>query len=248
MADEIKEQNNAAENQTRDIINCSNLFKRYEGKQALINVNLNIPTGRIVGLLGPNGAGKTTLIKIITGVLGGYSGQILIDGQRPGVYTKSIVSYLPDKTYLSNWMKVSDTIDLFHDFYSDFDRVKAVEMLKRLGVDTGLKVTKLSKGTYEKVQLVLVMSRAAKLYVLDEPIGGVDPAARDVILDTILRNYSENSTVLLSTQLIQDVERVFDNVIFLKDGQIVLNEDVDTVREKYKKSVNELFREVFRCY
>nr|PZM89134.1 MAG: ABC transporter ATP-binding protein [[Clostridium] cellulosi] len=231
-----------------NIIEIHGLTKTYEGRIALSNVNLSIPSGRIVGLLGPNGAGKTTLIKIITGVLSGYSGQVLIDGHKPGVYTKSIVSYLPDKTYLSNWMRVSDTIDLFNDFYADFDRVKAAEMMKRLGIDPKLKVTKLSKGTYEKVQLVLVMSRAAKLYVLDEPIGGVDPAARDVILDTILKNYSENSTVLLSTQLISDVERIFDSVIFLKEGQIVLNEDVDTLREKYKQSVDELFREVFRCY
>ncbi|CDZ24609.1 ABC transporter [[Clostridium] cellulosi] len=243
MADQIMQPDTAG-----NIIEIHGLTKTYEGRIALSNVNLSIPSGRIVGLLGPNGAGKTTLIKIITGVLSGYSGQVLIDGHKPGVYTKSIVSYLPDKTYLSNWMRVSDTIDLFNDFYADFDRVKAAEMMKRLGIDPKLKVTKLSKGTYEKVQLVLVMSRAAKLYVLDEPIGGVDPAARDVILDTILKNYSENSTVLLSTQLISDVERIFDSVIFLKEGQIVLNEDVDTLREKYKQSVDELFREVFRCY
>ena len=243
MADQIMQPDTAG-----NIIEIHGLTKTYEGRIALSNVNLSIPSGRIVGLLGPNGAGKTTLIKIITGVLSGYSGQVLIDGHKPGVYTKSIVSYLPDKTYLSNWMRVSDTIDLFNDFYADFDRVKAAEMMKRLGIDPKLKVTKLSKGTYEKVQLVLVMSRAAKLYVLDEPIGGVDPAARDVILDTILKNYSENSTVLLSTQLISDVERIFDSVIFLKEGQIVLNEGVDTLREKYKQSVDELFREVFRCY
>jgi ABC-2 type transport system ATP-binding protein len=230
-----------------NIIEISALNKRYEGKPALKDVTLSLPKGHIVGLLGPNGAGKTTLIKIIAGILGDYSGRVLINGHAPGEYTKSIVSYLPDKTYLSNWMKVSDTVDLFNDFYRDFDRVKASELLKRLGVDQKLKVTKLSKGTYEKVQLVLVMSRAAQIYVLDEPIGGVDPAARDVILDTILTNYSENSTVLLSTQLIQDVERVFDSVIFLREGQIVLNDEVDVVREKYKKSIDELFREVFRC-
>ncbi len=181
-------------------------------------------------------------------MLGSYEGKVLVNGHEPGVYTKSIISYLPDKTYLSNWMKVSDTIALFDDFYYDFDRVKANEMLKRLGVDPKLKVSKLSKGTYEKVQLVLVMSRKAEFYVLDEPIGGVDPAARDVILDTILSNYSEDSTVLLSTQLIQDVERVFDSVVILRDGQIFLYDEVDVVREKYKKSVDELFREVFRCY
>jgi ABC-2 type transport system ATP-binding protein len=200
-----------------------------------------------VGLLGPNGAGKTTLIKIIAGIMSDYSGHVLIDGHAPGIYTKSVVSYLPDKTYLSSWMKVSDTVALFDDFYYNFDRVKANELLKRLGIDPKLKVSKLSKGTYEKVQLVLVMSRAAQLYVLDEPIGGVDPAARDVILDTILTNYSENSTVLLSTQLISDVERVFDSVIFLREGQIFLYDEVDVVREKYQKSIDQLFREVFRC-
>lgn len=233
--------------ESTDIVEIENLTKRYESRQALKNISLSIPRGRIVGLLGPNGAGKTTLIKILTGVLNDYTGKVLIDGHKPGVSTKSIVSYLPDKTYLSNWMRVSDTIALFDDFYYDFDRVKANKLLKRLGIDPKLKVTKLSKGTYEKVQLVLVMSRAAQIYILDEPIGGVDPAARDVILDTILSNYNENSTVLLSTQIIQDVERVFDSVIFLRSGEIILNDEVDAVREKYKKSIDELFREVFRC-
>lgn len=241
-------QNSLKEQNTGNIIEITNLTKKYEGRIALSNISLAIPRGRIVGLLGPNGAGKTTLIKIITGILCSYSGKVLVDGHAPGKYTKSIVSYLPDKTYLSDWMKVSDTVALFDDFYYDFDRVKANELLKRLGVDTKLKVTKLSKGTYEKVQLVLVMSRAAQIYVLDEPIGGVDPAARDVILDTILTNYNENSTVLLSTQIIQDVERVFDSVIFLKNGEIVLNDEVETVREKHNKSVDELFREVFKCF
>lgn len=231
-----------------NIIEISGLTKRYEGRPALQNVSFTLPKGRIVGLLGPNGAGKTTLIKIIAGVLKDYDGKVLIDGHEPGEYSKSIVSYMPDKTYLSNWMKVSDTVSLFSDFYSDFDRAKANELLQRFGIDQKMKITKLSKGNYEKVQLVLVMSRKAKLYVLDEPIGGVDPAARDVILDTILKNYNEDSTVIISTHLIQDVERVFDSVLFIREGQIVLNGEVDAIREKYKKSIDELFREVFRCY
>lgn len=241
----MSEKHEAGENDS--ILEITSLTKKYEWKTALSDITLTLPRGRIVGLLGPNGAGKTTLIKIITGTLTDYSGKVLINGHTPGVYTKSIVSYLPDKTYLSSWMKVSDTVALFDDFYYDFDRVKANELLKRLGIDPGLKVTKLSKGTYEKVQLVLVMSRAAQLYVLDEPIGGVDPAARDVILDTILTNYSENSTVLLSTQLISDVERVFDSVIILQQGKLLINDEIDAVREKYGKSIDQLFREVFKC-
>lgn len=234
-------------NESGNIIEISGLSKRYENRIALDNVTLSVPSGRIIGLLGPNGAGKTTLIKILTGVLSGYTGKVLIDGHEPGMYTKSIVSYLPDKTYLSSWMKVSDTVAMFDEFYYDFDRVKANELLRRFNIDPKLKVTKLSKGTYEKVQLVLVMSRSAKLYILDEPIGGVDPAARDVILDTILTNYSENSTVILSTQLINDVERIFDSVIILQNGHVFLSDDVDAVRSKYNKSLDELFREVFKC-
>jgi ABC-2 type transport system ATP-binding protein len=231
-----------------NLVEISNLTKKYEGKIALDDISFSISQGRIVGLLGPNGAGKTTLIKILTGVLCDFQGSVIIDGQKPGAYTKSIVAYLPDKTYLSSWMKVSDTIDLFSDFYEDFDKFKAKELMKRLKIELGQKVTKLSKGTYEKVQLVIVMSRRAKLYVLDEPLGGVDPASRDVILDTILKNYNENSTVLLSTQLISDVERIFDSVIILKDGQVFINDEVDRVREKSGKSIDEFFREVFKCY
>lgn len=230
-----------------NLVEVNGLSKRYEGKVALDNISFNIPCGRITGLLGPNGAGKTTLIKILTGVMQDFNGSVLIGGSKPGVFTKSIISYLPDKTYLSNWMKVSDTVDMFSDFYTDFDRQKANELLERLHIDPKLKVTKLSKGTYEKVQLVIVMSRKARLYILDEPLGGVDPASRDVILDTILTNYSEESSVLLSTQLISDVERVFDNVIILREGKIVISDDVDTVREQHGKSIDELFREVFKC-
>jgi ABC-2 type transport system ATP-binding protein len=230
-----------------NLLEITGLTKRYEGVPALENISLSLPRGRIIGLLGPNGAGKTTMIKIIAGVLSDYQGKVLINGQPVGVYTKSVVSYLPDKTYFSPWMKVSDTVDVFSDFYADFDKSKAREMLQRLNIGLGDRVTKLSKGTYEKVQLVIVMSRAAKLYLLDEPLGGIDPASRDVIIDTILKNYSENSMVLLSTHLIQDVERIFDDVVFLKDHRVFLSDGVDNVRAKNGKSIDELFREVYRC-
>ena len=189
------------------LVEITNLTKKYEGKVILDDISLTIPEGRIIGLLGANGAGKTTIIKIITGVMKDYSGKVLINNQSPGKYTKSITSYLPDKTYLSSWMKVKDTVDLFADFYMDFDKNKAIELLNLLNIDINQSVTKLSKGTYEKVQLVIVMSRRSKLYVLDEPLGGVDPASRDIIIDTILTNYNEKSSVILSTQLIQDVDR-----------------------------------------
>ncbi|HEX3027386.1 MAG TPA: ABC transporter ATP-binding protein [Clostridia bacterium] len=230
-----------------NLVEVEGLSKRYERKTALEGVSFSIPEGKIIGLLGPNGAGKTTLIKILTGLISDYKGDVLIDGQEPGAHSKEIISFLPDKTYLSSWMKVSDTVDLFADFYKDFDRKKANELLDRLNIDAGQKVTRLSKGTYEKVQLVLVMSREARLYILDEPIGGVDPASRDVILDTIISNYNEKSSVLLSTQLIQDVERIFDSIIILQEGRIIIHDEVDAVRAKHGKSIDELFREVFKC-
>jgi ABC-2 type transport system ATP-binding protein len=230
-----------------NLVEVMGLTKKYEGKTAIDNISMVIPEGKIVGLLGPNGAGKTTIIKILTGVMQDYEGRITIDGSPIGIHTKSVVSYLPDRTYLSPWMKVKDTVDVFSDFYIDFDKNKAKELLQRLHISLDDRVTKLSKGTYEKVQLVIVMSRNAKLYVLDEPLGGIDPASRDVIIDTILTNYNEKSSVLLSTHLIQDVERVFDSVIILKDQQVFMSEDVDNVRAKYGKSVDELFREVFKC-
>jgi len=230
-----------------ELIQIEGLTKKYDGKLALDGLSFNLSQGKIIGLLGPNGAGKTTLIKILAGIMKGYEGLVLIDGHSPGAYTKGIVSYLPDKTYLSNWMKIKDIIDIFSDFYSDFDRNKALELLKRLNIEMSLNVSKLSKGTYEKVQLVIVMARKARLYILDEPLGGVDPASRDVIIDTILTNYCDNSTVLLSTQLIADVERVFDEVIILKDGKIFIYDEVDNIRSKYGKSMDELFREVFKC-
>ena len=231
-----------------NLVEITNLTKKYEGEIVLDNISLTIPKGRIIGLLGANGAGKTTIIKIITGVIKDYKGKILIDSHCPGKYTKSIVSYLPDKTYLSSWMKVKDILDLFTDFYIDFDKNKAIELLKLLNIDIKQNVTKLSKGNYEKVQLVIVMSRNAKLYVLDEPLGGVDPASRDMIIDTILTNYNDKSSVLLSTQLIQDVERAFDGIIILKDNKVFINDEVDNVRVKFGKSIDELCREVFKCY
>ena len=231
-----------------NLVEITNLTKKYEGEIVLDNISLTIPEGRIIGLLGANGAGKTTIIKIITGVIKDYKGKILIDNHCPGKYTKSIVSYLPDKTYLSSWMKVKDILDLFTDFYIDFDKNKAIELLKLLNIDINQNVTKLSKGNYEKVQLVIVMSRNAKLYVLDEPLGGVDPASRDMIIDTILTNYNDKSSVLLSTQLIQDVERAFDGIIILKDNKVFINDEVDNVRVKFGKSIDELCREVFKCY
>lgn len=228
------------------LIQCQDVWKRYGKKEALRGLNLTLESGKIVGLLGPNGSGKTTLIKVLNGLLCPEHGTVLIDGEAPGTYTKSIISYLPDKPYFAGWMKVSDLFDFFGDFYMDFDRDRAEQMCKALLIDTSLKMKTLSKGTKEKVQLILVMSRRAKLYLLDEPIAGVDPAARDFILSTILNNYNQDGTVLISTHLISDVERVLDEVVFIQNGQVVRQELVDDIREKEGKSVDELFREVFR--
>jgi ABC-2 type transport system ATP-binding protein len=229
------------------ILECKSLTKKFTALTALSNVNLTLERGRIIGLLGPNGSGKTTLIKLINGLLVPSSGNILVDGKSPGTETKKIVSYLPEKTYLPEWMKVSDTIEFFQDFYPDFDRAKAYEMLERLHLDPTKRMKALSKGTKEKVQLILVMSRKADLYCLDEPIGGVDPAARDYILNTIISNYNENATVLISTHLIADIEKVLDEVVFIKDGNVTLHSSVDDLRSKEGKSVDTLFREVFKC-
>lgn len=226
---------------------CKNLCKSYGDKIALNNVNLNIESGKIIGLLGPNGSGKTTLIKILGGILTASSGEALIEGNPIGQETKKIVSYLPERTYLSEWMTVKQTLDFFADFYADFSRDTACDMLKRLNINLGDRLKTMSKGTREKVQLILVMSRSARLYLLDEPIGGVDPAARDYILKTILSNYSENASVIISTHLISDVEQVLDEVIFLKYGSVTLHSSVDEIREQHGKSVDALFREVFAC-
>ena len=229
------------------ILECTDLSKNYGQKAALKNVNLTIEPGQIVGLLGPNGSGKTTLIKLINGLLQPSSGTIRVNGIKPGMETKAIVSYLSDKNYLSDWMRVEDIVHMFNDFYADFNMQKALDMLKDLDIDYKQKFKTLSKGTKEKVQLILVMTREAKLYVLDEPIAGVDPAARDYILRTILKNYNPEATVIISTHLIQDVEQIFDSVIFINNGEIALHETVDDVRFKFNKSVDQLFREVFKC-
>ena len=214
---------------------------------AIEDVNLTISEGEFIGVIGHTGSGKSTLIQHLNGLLQPTSGSVLIDGQAPGTYTHSIISYLPDKNYLNDAMKVNDLISFFADFYTDFDRVKATDMLDSLQIDPLSRLKTLSKGTKEKVQLILTMSRRAQLYVLDEPIAGVDPAARDYILNTILANYSEDASVLLSTHLIADIERVLDEVVFLKNGEMVLHESVDTIREEHGKSVDMLFREVFAC-
>ncbi|MGX8711375.1 ABC transporter ATP-binding protein [Caproiciproducens sp. R1] len=230
-----------------NILECQNLVKFFPGCLALNSINLAVPKGRIVGLLGPNGSGKSTMIKLANGLITPTSGKILIDGMEPGIETKKIVSYLPERTYLNDWMNVNNMINFFADFYEDFNKQKAYDMLRRLGVDPAQRLKTMSKGTKEKVQLILVMSREAKLYLLDEPIGGVDPAARDYILDTIISNYSDEATIVISTHLIADVEKVLDEVIFINQGNIVLTSTVDDIREKENKSVDALFREVFKC-
>lgn len=229
------------------ILEINNLSKSYGKKSVLNNINLNIESGKIVGLLGQNGCGKTTLIKIIAGLLTPTSGEIIVDGKSVGIETKAIVSYLPDRPYFGNWMKVRDILEFFIDFYRDFDMKKAIEMLDLLKIKTNDKISTMSKGTKEKLELILVMSRNAKLYLLDEPIGGVDPAARDYILKTIISNYSEDSSIIITTHHISDVEKILDDVIFLDNGGIKLFSDVEELREEKGKSVDEIFREAYKC-
>ncbi len=229
------------------LIQINNLNKSYGMKHVISDMKLELEGGKIVGLLGPNGSGKSTLIKMLGGVLKADSGEILIDGKPVSVETKKIVSYLPERTYLSPSMKVKEAIRMFEDFYEDFKRERAEEMLGKLNISVNDTIKSLSKGTREKVQLVLVMSRDAKVYLLDEPMGGVDPAARDYILKTILTNYNENACVVISTHLISDVEKVLDEVVFIQNGKVILNETVDEIRENKGKSVDALFREVFTC-
>ncbi|MDR0500727.1 MAG: ABC transporter ATP-binding protein [Coriobacteriales bacterium] len=229
------------------LVQAQGLTKRFGAHSALEDINISLNKGRIIGLLGPNGSGKTTLIKIASGLLTPTSGNITIAGLNPGTETKKLVSYLPDKTYFDSWMKVRDCLALFADFYDDFNRDKATDMLGSLGIDINRSFRALSKGTQEKVQLALVMSRQAQLYLLDEPIGGVDPAARDYILNTIISNYNEDGTVIISTHLIADIERVLDDVIILLSGRIERVQSVDEIRAATGKSVDEVFREVFRC-
>lgn len=227
------------------LILAQGLTKLYGKKMALDHMDLTVGRGRIVGLLGPNGSGKTTFIKLLCGLLQPTEGLLTIDGQKPGIHTKSIISYLPDRMYFADWMKVSDLTDFFADFYEDFDRAKAAEMMKALEIRPKDRMKTMSKGTKEKVQLAVIMSRKAQLYLLDEPIAGVDPAARDFILNTILTNYNEEGTVLLSTHLISDIERVLDEAIFLQNGRVVRHDTVDNIRENEGKSVDQLFREIF---
>ncbi len=230
-----------------NLLECKNLSKYYSGKCALDRIDLTIESGKIVGLLGPNGSGKSTLIKMISGLLKPSDGKLKVAGKDVGVETKKIVSYLPDHDYLNDWMKVEDIITMFEEFYDDFDRKRAVDMITKLNIDTKQQLKNLSKGTKEKVQLILVMSRHANLYLLDEPIGGVDPAARDYILNTIISNYEENATVIIATHLIADIEQVLDEVIFINQGKIALQSTVDDIREQEGKSVDSLFREVYKC-
>lgn len=224
------------------LIEICGLSKAYGKKQALHNVDMVFEGGQIIGLLGPNGSGKTTLLKVMTGLLKDYDGVVRIDGKD----TKAVVSYLPDEPYFSDWMKVKDALAIFVDMYADFDLDKCLSIMSRFQIDESMRIKTMSKGTKEKFQLALVMSRKAKIIVLDEPIGGVDPAAREVILDTILENYSADQTILIATHLIADIERIFSTVVFIKNGQIVLNKEVEEVRQETGKSIDELFREEFR--
>ena len=230
-----------------EIVEIRNLSKSYGNKQVLKDVSLSIKKGCIVGLLGPNGSGKTTLVKLLNGLLKDYTGEILIDGKPVGKDTKAIVSYLPDHDYFASWMKVKDAFQLFQDYYQDFDASKCLAMLQDFDISLSTKIKSMSKGTKEKLQLALVMSRKAKLIVLDEPLGGIDPAAREVILDTILSNYSMDQTILLTTHLISDIERIFSDVIFLNEGSITLAGEVDALRQQTQKSINELFKELYHA-
>ena len=230
------------------VISVKNLEKSYiKGHPVIKNLNLEIGTGKIVGLLGPNGCGKTTLMKILVGLIKDHTGEVAVCGLPVGPESKAVVSYLPEKTYLSDWMKASDALSMFEDFYKDFDKKRALELIQKFGLTPDMKLKAMSKGMQEKMHLILVMSRRAKLYILDEPMSGVDPAARDVILDTILKNYSPDSTVLLSTHLIGDVEQVFDEIIIMGEGKIIMADGVDEIRTKYGKSIDEVFKEVFKC-
>lgn len=229
-----------------EILHCAGLSKSFGNVAALDNVTFTLESGRIVGLLGPNGSGKTTLIKIINGLLTPTAGHVRIEGEQPGPSTKAKVAYLPDNIYLNSWMTVKQIVEYFADFYADFDPDRAYEMLNRLGISSKMRLKTLSKGNKEKVCLILVMSRQAKLYVLDEPIAGVDPAARDYVISTIINNYNPEATVLISTHLISDIEQVLDDVLFLQNGHLILHKSVDDIRAENGKSVDELFREVFR--
>lgn len=230
-----------------ELVEFKDLSKNFGTKEVLKKINLKIEKGKIYGLLGPNGSGKTTMIKIINDLLQPSSGEILIQGKEPGIESKKIISYLPERTYLNMNMKVIELIQFFKDFYQDFDEEKAVQLLEKLKINKQDKLKNMSKGTKEKVQLIMVMSRRADLYILDEPIGGVDPASRDYILETILTNFNEGSSIIICTHLIADIEKILDQVIFINQGKIVLNEDADTIRKSKKTTIDKLFREEFKC-
>lgn len=229
-----------------ELLKCENLRKQFGSVTALNNISLSIESGKIIGLLGPNGSGKTTFIKLINGLLTPTSGNLFINGNKPGIESKKIVAYLPDNTFLNSWMSIEQIVNYYKDFYEDFRENLAYEMLEKLGISKTSKLKHLSKGNKEKVCLILVMSRNALLYVLDEPIAAVDPATRDYILSTILNNYNKDASVIISTHLIYDIEPILDEAIFLNKGNLVLHKTVDQIREEYGKSVDAMFREVFR--
>jgi len=229
------------------LLECNNLCKRFDNKNIIKDINLKIPRGKIVGLLGKNGAGKTTLIKLINDLLTPTKGEILINGEKPGIESKKVISYLPERTYLDKEMTIKQVIVYFEEFYDNFDSKKAIKLLNDLNLDINIKISKMSKGMQEKLQLILVMSREAELYILDEPLGGVDPATRDYILDTILSNFSEGASVIISTHLISDIERILDEVIFMNNGEIILTSQADELRNKENSSIDEIFRRYFKC-
>lgn len=230
-----------------ELVKCNNLCKEFDNKKVLKDVNLTITKGKIIGLLGKNGMGKTTFLKLINDLLTPTSGEVLIDGEKPNINSKKVISYLPERTYLDKSMKVSQIITFFDEFYDNFDKEKAIKLLKDLDLDINSKVSKMSKGMQEKLQLILVMSREAELYILDEPLGGIDPATRDYILDTILSNFNEGASVIISTHIISDIERILDDVIFIDKGEIVLTSSTDELRKKENASIDEIFRRCFKC-
>lgn len=229
-----------------NIIEIRNLSKFYGNKPALNNINLNIEKGKVIGILGPNGSGKTTLIKLLAGLSRPSSGDIIINGKNPGVYTKSIVSYLPDRNFLYKWMRVKDAINFFDDFYQDFNKEKAYNLLDFMNLDESISVSSLSKGMHEKLNLTLVLSREAKVYILDEPIAGVDPVARDQILDAIIKNYNEKSSMIITTHLVRDMENIFDDVVFLRDGVIELKDSAEKLREEKSMQIDAIYKEIFK--
>ena len=230
-----------------ELLECKVLSKEFDNKPILKNINLKIPTGKIIGLLGKNGTGKSTLIKLINDLLTPTSGEVLINGEKPGVNSKKIIAYLPERTYLDKNMTIRQVIKYFEEFYDNFNSKKAIKLLKDLDLEIDKKLTKMSKGMQEKVQLILVMSREAVLYILDEPLGGVDPATREYILNTILSNFNDGASVIISTHLIADIERILDEVIFIDNGEIILTSSADELRNKESASIDEIFRRYFKC-